>query len=148
MYPVYRNCGLNDGNTMQQNILCYSVGHIIFFFFIQIMAHASPINTNKETNMNYVKVQVSQNIYKALQEIGYVWRPPCYIFLIFYNLFIHHEPSTLGLTNPAPNTAFRWCRLIVLVYCFSPRKYVVCPKKLKKEEKCFLLSGVKSSSPS
>ena len=42
-------------------------------------------------------------------------------------LFVHVWPQPLGSIRP--HRAFRWCRLLVLVFNFSPSKCCVCPKK-------------------
>ena len=41
------------------------------------------------------------------------------------------DPNPQAKKN-AGDTAFQWCRLLVLFYCISPRKCCVCPEKVGK----------------
>ena len=77
--------------------------------------------------LSSIVVCLNQSQYEALQDTEYILLPPrwqnyCTSFCLCWT-------PTLRLKMTVTDPAFRWCRLLVLVFSCSPSKCGVCPKK-------------------
>ena len=79
----------------------------------------------------FVMASFSQHAsWEALQETMNIWRPSSHKNYCTVFLYMRNPQSYAQKTATAP--ALWWCKLLVLLPCFLPRKSGVCPEKVGK----------------